>query len=185
MRSEAAFAAATELSHCSQPQPPALSRYSPPLDQHCRAHAGSGGASQLPRIGFGTYRVGEQHSGALKAALEQGVTLIDTSTNYVNGASEETVGAVLRAERVRRDSVTVVSKVGYIQGQNLIRCEGSTRGPTAVPLPDPTWCQQTSEWTGASRYCAHLRSAEALHPSRIHSRSTHSQPRALEAGACK
>lgn len=78
------------------------------------------------RVGFGGYRVDDEtpeHRRALSAALGSGINLIDTSTNYTNGASERLVGSVLE-ERVgagdlAREEVIVVSKIGYLQGRNL------------------------------------------------------------------
>ena len=76
-------------------------------------------------IGFGCYRVSlgnAAHETALKKALESGINLIDTSTNYGDGKSEELVGNVLKdfeKENHRiTDGVMVVTKVGYVQGQN-------------------------------------------------------------------
>jgi aryl-alcohol dehydrogenase-like predicted oxidoreductase len=82
--------------------------------------------SRVSRAGFGCYRVddrSEVHRRALTDALEAGVNLIDTSTNYGDGHSETLVGEVLRqaVERgaVRRENVVVVTKAGYLQGGNL------------------------------------------------------------------
>lgn len=75
--------------------------------------------------GFGCYRVAagfDPHFDAMVHALENGINLIDTSTNYTDGASEQLVGQVLEnvisRGRMARDQVVVVSKVGYLQGQN-------------------------------------------------------------------
>ncbi|MAZ47701.1 MAG: hypothetical protein CME65_04015 [Halobacteriovoraceae bacterium] len=71
-------------------------------------------------IGFGCYRVSnrsEEHRDALSYALDQGVSLIDTSSNYTDGESEKLVGEVLASKE--RDQYHVISKIGYIQGQNL------------------------------------------------------------------
>ncbi len=75
--------------------------------------------------GFGCYRVDarvEEHHAALEKALLAGVNLIDTSTNYTDGQSELLVGQVLGrltgAGAISREQVVVVSKAGYIQGQN-------------------------------------------------------------------
>lgn len=80
---------------------------------------GSTGLEVSP-LGFGCYRV-DEHSPAQKeallAALDRGVNLIDTSTNYTDGSSERLVGQVL-AER-GKDGLVVVSKIGYVQGSNL------------------------------------------------------------------
>ncbi|MBD3223992.1 MAG: hypothetical protein GF313_04645, partial [Caldithrix sp.] len=76
--------------------------------------------------GFGTYRIHpdvDQHRQALAYALQNGINLIDTSSNYADGKAEELTGQVLQklAEQgtVDRSSVIVVTKGGYIQGQNL------------------------------------------------------------------
>ncbi len=81
-------------------------------------------------IGFGGYRVREAsplHRRALADALRGGVNLIDTSTNYGDGSSESLVGMVLtnlvQQGEVRREHVVVVSKAGYLQGDNLARAE--------------------------------------------------------------
>ena len=57
-----------------------------------------GGATSIPALGFGTYRVGDtdEHEHALRAALSAGITLIDTSANYANGAAEEAIGRVVQ-----------------------------------------------------------------------------------------
>ena len=73
-------------------------------------------------VGFGGYRTGRvdpAHRAALRAALEAGVNLIDTSSNYMLGDSERLVGEVLAERIVPREEVVVVSKVGYLQGPNL------------------------------------------------------------------
>lgn len=78
------------------------------------------------KLGFGGYRIDDEtpeHTEALEQALRHGCNLIDTSTNYMDGGSERCVGAVLgkltRAGTLRREEVIVVSKIGYVQGQNL------------------------------------------------------------------
>ena len=71
-------------------------------------------------MGFGCYRVMEgsaQHEAALRGYLERGGNLIDTSANYGDGRAETLVGKVL--PDFPRDRVIVVTKGGYIQGQNL------------------------------------------------------------------
>ena len=73
-------------------------------------------------VGFGGYRTGRgspEHRAALVAALAAGVNLIDTSSNYMLGDSERLIGEVLASSAVPRDEVVVVSKIGYVQGQNL------------------------------------------------------------------
>ena len=88
----------------------------------------------VSRLGFGTYRVGErdaEHREALLKAIRSGCNLIDTSTNYMDGESEHLVGAVLqqliRASEVAREEIIVVSKIGYVQGQNLAQAKTRDR----------------------------------------------------------
>ncbi len=93
------------------------------------------------RLGFGCYRVDDDtpaHREALVQAILGGVTLIDTSTNYMDGASERLVGSVLagleRDGRVPRGEVVVVSKIGYVQGRNLALAR--EREAAGRPFPD-------------------------------------------------
>lgn len=92
-------------------------------------------------LGFGCYRVHEaypEHHAALEKALREGCNLIDTSTNYADGGSEVCVGQVVRKlvgeSALRRDSVVVVSKAGYVQGANLdVAMEREAAG---TPFPE-------------------------------------------------
>jgi len=77
-------------------------------------------------LGFGAYRVDaetEEHRVALEKALLAGCNLVDTSTNYTDGESEQTIGdtleAMSRQGRMKREEILVVSKIGYVQGRNL------------------------------------------------------------------
>ncbi|MEI9941564.1 MAG: aldo/keto reductase [Pseudomonadota bacterium] len=76
-------------------------------------------------IGFGGYRVDDQHPeqrAALELALRSGLNLIDTASNYADGRSERLVGEVLfhltDKRELERAEVVVVTKIGYVQGQN-------------------------------------------------------------------
>ncbi len=102
------------------------------------------------RLGFGTYRVDMQnpeYREALKKALRESCNLIDTSTNYTDGDSERLVGSVLAelvaSNEVRRDEIIVVSKIGYIQGQNLKLAEAKEQSgrpyPELVKYGDGIW----------------------------------------------
>jgi uncharacterized protein len=98
-------------------------------------------ALTVSRLGFGSYRVDgsdPEHARALSTAVQSGVNLIDTSTNYMDGESERLVGAVLRRmvtnNEVARDEVIVVSKIGYVQGHNLKEAEARERA--GRPYPD-------------------------------------------------
>ncbi|MBL1214448.1 MAG: aldo/keto reductase [Ignavibacteriae bacterium] len=77
-------------------------------------------------IGFGGYRIDneiEMHANALKFAIENGINLIDTSSNYSNGGSEVLIGNVVKKlisdSLIARDDLVIVSKAGYIQGDNI------------------------------------------------------------------
>ena len=92
------------------------------------------------RLGFGTYRVDTrepEHREALKKALREGVNLIDTSTNYMDGDSERLVGAVLgemiKRGELTREEVIVVSKIGYVQGHNLKQAEAREQAGRPYP----------------------------------------------------
>ncbi|MCW5795951.1 MAG: DUF255 domain-containing protein [Nitrospira sp.] len=102
------------------------------------------------RLGFGTYRVGQreaEHREALRSALRQGCNVIDTSTNYMDGESEQLVGSVLlemmRAGDLTREGVIVVSKIGYVQGQNLTQAQAREKSgksyPDMVKYGDDIW----------------------------------------------
>ncbi|MDD4973152.1 MAG: aldo/keto reductase [Bacteriovorax sp.] len=74
----------------------------------------------MGQVGFGSYRISirsVEHRLALTTALKLGCPLIDTSANYTNGESEELIGAVLSENPDFRP--ILVTKAGYIQGQNL------------------------------------------------------------------
>lgn len=80
---------------------------------------------QVSAAGFGCYRVDvavQEHQQALEKALLSGINIIDTSANYADGGSEKLVGKILQQlvlkEQLQREEVVVVSKAGYLQGQN-------------------------------------------------------------------
>ncbi len=101
----------------------------------------------VSQAGFGGYRInldnGWQEQ-ALRFALQNGINLIDTSSNYGDGGSERLIGRVL-AELIdngelQREQVVIVSKVGYIQGFNFAlakqrKAEGRPF-PNVVPYAD-------------------------------------------------
>lgn len=81
---------------------------------------------QASTLGFGGYRIDSsvsEHRQALEKALLSGCNLVDTSTNYTDGGSEECLGEVINEmlddNKIKREELIVVSKVGYIQGNNL------------------------------------------------------------------
>ena len=110
------------------------------------------GASGLTvsRMGFGGYRVDHEspeQRAALERALVGGINLVDTSTNYTDGGSERLIGAVLagllRAGRLRREEIVVVTKIGYVQGRNLAlaqqRAQAGQPYPEMVEYADGCW----------------------------------------------
>src|SRR5690348_12240703 len=86
------------------------------------------GNIQSSRIGLGTWAMGGfQWGGAddnasvrtIHAALDLGITLIDTAPAYGFGHSESVVGRAI-AERGRRDEVVLATKAGLEQrGESL------------------------------------------------------------------
>jgi len=113
------------------------------LDFHEPLACGPLGRTQLmvSAAGFGCYRITagvSLHARALQHALSSGINLIDTSANYGDGGSEELVGQVLaqmiESGKLRREAMVVVSKAGYLQGQNYaLSRERKLRGE---PFPD-------------------------------------------------
>ncbi|NKB82188.1 MAG: DUF255 domain-containing protein [Nitrospirales bacterium] len=92
------------------------------------------------RLGFGCYRVDIEQDGyrqALRKAMLEGCNLLDTSTNYADGDSEQLVGSVIQElidqQQLAREEVIVVSKIGYIQGKNLKRAIARERGGKPFP----------------------------------------------------
>ena len=80
----------------------------------------------VSQIGFGGYRVYEkskEHAEALEYALLNGFNLIDTSSNYTGGESERLIGNSLKQMfqqgKINREDVLIISKGGYVQGENL------------------------------------------------------------------
>ncbi len=101
-------------------------------------------------LGFGTYRCvqeSEAHASALQFALKNGCNLIDTSANYGDGSAEALIGEVLNQEIVwdgqPREAFIVVSKAGYIQGENfqiaLKREESGDPFPDVVKYQHGLW----------------------------------------------
>ncbi|WP_455246190.1 aldo/keto reductase [Petrachloros mirabilis] len=93
------------------------------------------------KLGFGCYRVDRtnpEFGAALGNSLRSGVNVVDTSTNYMDGESERLVGSVLRQEisanGLSREEVIIVSKIGYIQGENLKQAQA--REQSGRPYPE-------------------------------------------------
>ncbi len=108
--------------------------------EHGYVSLGSTGLT-TSKLGFGCYRVDgsdPEQAAALAKALQEGVNLVDTSTNYMDGESERLVGSLLRdltaKKALARDEFIVVSKIGYMQGHNLKVAEA--REQAGRPYPE-------------------------------------------------
>jgi len=87
---------------------------------------------QLPKIGFGTWRIGGEGSpdpaleaaskAALRSALELGYTHFDTAEYYAGGHAEELLGAVFRETGTTREKLFITSKVSpeYLKYEDVL-----------------------------------------------------------------
>jgi Fe-S cluster biogenesis protein NfuA len=79
----------------------------------------------MSNFAFGTYRISDynpQHIEALKEAIDAGITMIDTSSNYMDGGAERAIALAFREfDEDVKSKVEIVSKFGYIQGANMDR----------------------------------------------------------------
>jgi diketogulonate reductase-like aldo/keto reductase len=95
---------------------------------------------QVPKIGFGTWRIGGEGSAdpsqddksllALHSALELGYIHFDTAEFYAQGHSEELLADAVRDSRIPREKLMITSKVwpDHLRyGGVLKACEGSLR----------------------------------------------------------
>jgi len=94
----------------------------------------------VAKIGFGTYRISDkspEHIEAIRVAVEEGVELIDTSTNYMDGAAERAIALALQplATKLIKD-VEIVSKFGYMQGSTLQRVHEGEQFPETVKFAE-------------------------------------------------
>ena len=79
----------------------------------------------MSNFAFGTYRISDhnpQHIAALKEAINSGITMIDTSSNYMDGGAERAIALACREfdEDILED-IEIISKFGYIQNENMAR----------------------------------------------------------------
>lgn len=94
----------------------------------------------LPKIGFGTWKIGGDSSAnpatdpvsmaALHAALEIGYTHFDTAEMYANGHAEELIGKAIRESTVKREALFITSKVtpSHLRYDDVLAsCEKSLR----------------------------------------------------------
>ena len=77
----------------------------------------------MSNFAFGTYRISDlnpQHIEALKEAIASGISMIDTSSNYMDGGAERAIALAFREfDDEVKNSVEIVSKFGYIQNSNM------------------------------------------------------------------
>jgi diketogulonate reductase-like aldo/keto reductase len=94
----------------------------------------------VPKIGFGTWRIGGDSYAdrkqdptslvALRAALEVGYTHFDTAEGYAAGHSEELVGRAVRETNTKREDLFITTKISpeHLQyEQVLTSCKNSLR----------------------------------------------------------
>src|SRR6266542_3331885 len=94
----------------------------------------------IPKIGFGTWRLGGESypdpkldaasATALRTALEVGYTHFDTAEGYANGHAEELVGSAIREAHARRENLFITTKLSpeHLQYEEALRsCENSLR----------------------------------------------------------
>ncbi|QOY54923.1 aldo/keto reductase [Candidatus Sulfurimonas marisnigri] len=78
----------------------------------------------MSNFAFGTYRISDlnpQHIESLKEAIDAGIAMIDTSSNYMDGGAERAIALAFRDfDEDRKNFVEIVSKFGYIQGANML-----------------------------------------------------------------
>ncbi len=95
---------------------------------------------QIPKIGFGTWRIGGhsfsdpssdvESMQALRSALALGYTHFDTAEAYATGHAEELLGRAIRESGAPRDRFFITSKVSpeHLRYQSVLRsCENSLR----------------------------------------------------------
>jgi diketogulonate reductase-like aldo/keto reductase len=95
---------------------------------------------RLPKLGFGTWKIGGSHSpdpsqdnralAALRSALELGYTHFDTAEMYAAGHTEELLGRAIKESGVARESLFITSKVNaeHLRYEAVLTaCEGSLR----------------------------------------------------------
>jgi len=95
----------------------------------------------VSQIGFGGYRIlpqSKEHKDALCYAIRKGFNLIDTSSNYTGGESERLIGNTLKSMigngEISREAVLIVSKAGYVQGENMATAK--KREAQGQPFPE-------------------------------------------------
>ena len=94
----------------------------------------------LPKIGFGTWKIGGDSSAdpktnpvsmtALRSALEIGYTHFDTAEYYAAGHSEELIGRAIRESNIKRENLFITTKISpeHLNYADVFKsCENSLR----------------------------------------------------------
>jgi diketogulonate reductase-like aldo/keto reductase len=93
---------------------------------------------RIPKIGFGTWRIGGENSpdyaqdtrslAALRSALDLGYTHIDTAESYAAGHAEELIGRAIREAGVSREALFITSKVSpeHLSYDDVLRSCGNS-----------------------------------------------------------
>ena len=104
----------------------------------------------LCRVGLGSYRIGldkTAHADAVRAALEQGANVLDTSVSFALGDSprliHEVLAAMIDAGSVARDELFVIAKLGVALGQEAEQLE--LRRVSLEPPSHTVALQQTAQ----------------------------------------
>lgn len=102
----------------------------------------------LSSVGIGTYlgaadaETDARYADALQAAVDGGLTLIDTAINYRAQASERVMGQLLASGRLPRESVVVCTKAGFVpkDRDQPDRAKGLLAGVPPEELVDGSHC---------------------------------------------
>jgi aryl-alcohol dehydrogenase-like predicted oxidoreductase len=91
---------------------------------------------ELSKVGIGAYRMtsaNTEHTAALEYALEKGINLIDTASNYQFGNSEKLIGDTIK--NIRKN-IFLISKAGYIQGSDIHTYSSSLNNSKTTKIND-------------------------------------------------
>ncbi|MEA3372051.1 MAG: aldo/keto reductase [Campylobacterota bacterium] len=95
------------------------------------------------QFALGTYRITDLdpvHIAAIKRAVESGITLIDTSTNYMDGGAERAIALAMHGMNEEKcAAVEIVSKFGYVQGSTMKRLKEEETFNNVVKYAEHVW----------------------------------------------
>lgn len=93
--------------------------------------------NKMSNLGLGTYRMdinNTEHKKTTSYALENGINLIDTASNYQFGNSERLIGSVL--DKKKRKGTFIISKAGYINGDDIHRFSENLKNSRSIKIND-------------------------------------------------